>query len=127
MPAQTKGSEVLYYAQYDTAPPLRVCLKDGAGDPIDLTGLAVTITIVSATGQVDIERDACTIDPDQTSHADGGNRGFVNWEPGASDLAAIGSYNYSFEVTYLDATKQTIPPDRWLRLVVSSTLHGLEP
>jgi len=127
MPAQTKGSEILRYAQYDTAPDVRVRLRDGAGDAIDLTGLAVTITIISATGQVDLERQACTIDPDQTPEADGGNRGFVNWTPGESDLAAIGQYNYTFEVTYGNGTKQTIPPDRWLRLVVSTTLHGLEP
>ena len=134
MPAQTTGADTVYYVEFDTAPPLRACLKDGSGDPIDLTGSTVTITVAFAmprgsyyTSPRDqiIERSEVDVDPDQVE-----NKGFVSWTPepqGSSEegiLSPPGEFLYTFEVVYQDGGKQTIPANTYQTLIIKTPVGG---
>ena len=134
MPAQTTGADTVYYVEFDTAPPLRACLKDGQGDPIDLTGSTVTITVAFAmprgtyyTSPRDqiIVRSEVDVDPDQIN-----NKGFVSWTPepqGSSDegiLSPPGEFLYTFEVIYQDGSKQTIPANTYQTLIIKTPVGG---
>lgn len=134
MPAQTSGADTVYYVEFDTAPPLRACLKDGQGDPIDLTGSTVTITVAFAmprgtyyTSPRDqiIVRSEVDVDPDQVA-----NKGFVSWTPepqGSSDegiLSPPGEFLYTFEVVYQDGGKQTIPANTYQTLIIKTPVGG---
>ena len=136
-PAQTNQNKAEFYKTGDTAPPLRRCLKDGEGNPIDLTGTTVTISIANAMRQggfvlfprdIIVFEDPCVIDPDQTED---GNRGWVGWTPGeaysGTGFDRSGRFQYAFEVTYPDETHQTIPPNTWLPLVVQPKVGGPLP
>ncbi len=134
MPAQTTGADTVYYVEFDTAPPLRACLKDGQGDPIDLTGSTVTITIAFAmprgtyyTSPRDqiIVRSEVDVDPDQVN-----NKGFVSWTPEPQDsteegvLTPPGEFLYTFEVTYQDGGKQTIPANTYQTMIIKTPVGG---
>ena len=134
MPAQTTGADTVYYVEFDTAPPLRACLKDGQGDPIDLTGSTVTITVAFAmprgtyyTSPRDqiIVRSEVDVDPDQIN-----NKGFVSWTPepqGSSDegiLSPPGEFLYTFEVVYQDGGKQTIPANTYQTMIIKTPVGG---
>lgn len=112
MPAQTKGASVPQYTEGDTAPSLRACLKDGKGDPIDLSGAGVVINIAFVMPRATyytsprnriVENGPCIVDPDQVE-----NMGFVDWWPQPGDLSPPGEYLYQFGVTYQDGTYQTV-------------------
>ena len=131
-PAQTSAAGTVYYVEFDTAPPLRACLKDGNDDPIDLSGAAVTITVAftmprgtyytSPRDQI-VVRSPVTVDPDQVN-----NKGFVSWTPGAQGtddaLTPPGDFLYNFEVTYQDGTKQTIPPISYQTMHIQTPVGG---
>ena len=134
MPAQTSGADTVYYVEFDTAPPLRACLKDGQGDPIDLTGSTVTITVAFAmprgtyyTSPRDqiIVRSEVDVDPDQIN-----NKGFVSWTPEPQDsteegiLSPPGEFLYTFEVIYQDGGKQTIPANTYQTMIIKTPVGG---
>jgi len=132
MPAQTKSTGTVYYVEFDTAPPLRACLKDGSDDPIDLSGAEVTITVAftmprqtyytSPRDQI-VVRSPCVVDPDQVN-----NKGFISWTPGAQGeddaLTPPGDFLYNFEVTYQDGTRQTIPPISYQTMHIQTPVGG---
>lgn len=132
MPAQTRESTAVYYVEYDTAPDLRVCLKDGNDDPIDLTGSDVTITVAftmprgtyytSPRDQI-VKRSPCVVDADQVN-----NKGFVNWTPGAQGeddtLSPPGEFLYIFEVTYPNGTRQTVPNNTYQTMIIKTPVGG---
>lgn len=132
MPAQSSAAPTVYYVEYDTAPPLRACLKDGSGDPIDLTGAEVTITVAftmprgtyytSPRDQI-VVRSPVTVDPDQIA-----NMGWVSWTPGAQGeddaLTPPGDFLYNFEVTYQDGTRQTVPPISYQTMHIQTPVGG---
>ena len=132
MPSQVAGSTAVYYIEFDTAPPLRACLKDGQDEPIDLTGASVTISVAFAmprgsyyTSPRDniVHNSPVTVDPDQVE-----NTGFVAWSPGTvigtDALTPPGEFLYQFEVTYQDLTVQTIPPNTYLPMVIKTKVGG---
>ncbi len=132
MPAQTTAAEASYYSEFDTAPPLLVCLKDKFGEPIDLTGAEVDLNVAYARWshyyspfRRIIDQQPCVVDPDQT---EGGKRGVVRYFPGTVQgtdaMSPAGSFHMTFEVTYPDDTVQTIPPDTYLPLIIRSTVGG---
>ncbi len=134
MPAQTTSAGTVYYVEFDTAPPLRACLKDGQGDAIDLTGSTVTISVAfamprgtyytSPRRQI-IKRSPVVVDADQVT-----NKGFVSWTPepqGSSDqgiLSPPGEFLYTFEVIYGDGTRQTIPANTYQTMIIKSPVGG---
>ena len=121
MPSQSNPyPDVVYYAEGDTAPNLRVQLVDGAGVPIDLTGCIVAIDVAFSTWsfyyaphKALIVSDTCVVDPDQVA-----NTGYVDWVP--HDLTPAGNFSYTFSVTYPGGGVQTIPANRYLKLIVKS-------
>jgi len=131
MPAQTQASSAVYYSEFDTAPALRACLKDGQGNPIDLTGAAVTISAAFTmprgsyyTSPRDrmLDRSPCVVDPDQVT-----NTGFISWTPEnrpEDQLTPPGEFLYNFEVTYQDGGVQTIPPNTYLPMVIKTKVGG---
>lgn len=126
MPAQAPASQVAHYREGDTAPTLSRQLLDGAGNPIALTGLTVTITIAHAShdyyyspGERIVDRDPCVVDPDQIT-----NPGWVHWSPGTDMLSPPGSYSFSYEVTYLDGGRETIPQNTELPMIIRSRTGG---
>ena len=134
MPAQTAQGGTLYYVEYDTAPPLTACLKDGNDDPIDLTGAGVTISIAftmprgtyytSPRDQI-VLKSPCTVDPDQSED---GKRGWVSWTPGAKGtdytLSPPGEFLYTFQITYPDNTVQTVPANTYQTLIIRTPVGG---
>ena len=134
MPAQTSSAGTVYDVQFNTAPPLRACLKDGQGDAIDLSGSTVTITVAftmprgtyytSPRRQI-ITRSPCVVNPDQTN-----NKGFISWTPEPQDsedegiLSPPGEFLYTFEVTYADGGKQTIPANTYQTMIIKSPVGG---
>ena len=127
-PAQTVGSSAVYYSEKDTAPDLPAVLSDGAGEPIDLTGSSVTISIAysrysyyySPTRRI-VDRSPCVVDPDQIN-----NTGLVRWTPGDGDLSPPGQYLYYFQVTYPGGGVQTIPPNTYLPMIIRTPVGGQE-
>ncbi len=130
MPTQTASNVSTYYAELDTAPPLRVCLKDGDGDPIDLTGATVVINVAYARWshyyspfRRIIDQQPCAVDADQVN-----NKGFIAFTPGTTEgvdaMTPAGSFHMTFEVTYQDGGVQTIPPDTYLPLIIRATVGG---
>ena len=134
MPAQTSSAGTVYYVEFDTAPPLRACLKDGQGEAIDLSGSTVTISVAfsmprgtyytSPRAQI-ITRSPVDVDPDQVN-----NKGFVSWTPEPQDspnegiLSPPGEFLYTFEVTYQDGGKQTIPANTYQTMIIKSPVGG---
>ena len=129
MPAQLNQNKTQYYARLDTAPPLMRCLKGGSGEPIDLSGATVTISISYAMrsgGFVLFPRDLIVREKDcdildQTVEK---NLGWVSWTPDEGDLTPSGRFQYTFEVTYQDGTHQTVPPNTWLPMVIQPKVGG---
>jgi len=132
MPAQTTKAKTVYYVEYDTAPDLRVCLKDGDDEPIDLTGSEVTISVAFAmprgtyyTSPRDqiVKRSPCVVDADQVL-----NTGYVNWTPGEQGeddtLSPPGEFLYTFEVIYPGGGKQTIPANTYQTLIIKTPVGG---
>jgi hypothetical protein len=126
MPAQTQAALTQYYSEGDTAPPLRATLRDGAGDPIDLTTvLSVKIFIAysrptyyyNPTIRI-VDGAECIIENQVT------NRGEVRWEPQVGDLTPPGAFEYVFGITYGDGSFQTIPPNTYLPLIIRTPVGG---
>ena len=129
MPTQTASNVATYYSELDTAPPLRVCLKDGSGDPIDLTGAEVDINVAYARWshyyspfRRIIDLQPCVVQDQIT------DKGFVEFTPGTEEgvnaMTPAGSFHMTFVVTYQDGGVQTIPPDTYLPLIIRSTVGG---
>jgi len=127
MPAQTTANaKATYYSELNTAPPLEVCLKDGDGQPVDLTGATVVINIAYARYshyyspfRRIVNNGPCVVDPDQVLKT-----GFVKWTPQEGDLSPAGSFHYTFDVTFLDSSIQTFPPNTYLPMVIRTTVGG---
>ena len=136
MPAQTTKATTVYYVEYDTAPNLEVCLKDGDDNPINLLGSEVTISVAFAmprgtyyTSPRDqiVKRSECVVlqeadPPDLTLE------GWVSWTPGAQGeddtLSPPGEFLYTFEVTYPGGGKQTIPANTYQTLIIKTPVGG---
>lgn len=86
--------------QGDTSPSLRVTLKDGALNPIDLTGATVFFHMKSVSGELKVSTQAGIVD---------GASGIVQyiWTP--NDTDTVGTYYIEFEVTYADGSVETFP------------------
>lgn len=135
MPAQTTKSKTVYYVEFDTAPNLEACLKDGEGEPINLLGAEVTISIAfamprgtyytSPRDQIVKRSEVDIIDPLQT---DPDLIGWVSWTPGAQGeddtLSPPGEFLYTFEVIYPSGAKQTLPANTYQPLIIKTPVGG---
>lgn len=92
--------------QNDTRPYLDAQLLNTDNTPINLTGCAVRLFMVSISGgQVKVD-GVCAI----TDAINGKVRYY--WQVG--DTADYGDYKAEFEITFSDGSKQTIPNDGYL-------------
>ena len=132
MPAQTQSLETEYYVEFSTAPTLRKQLKDINGNPIDLTGSTVTISVAFAMPRGDyytsprdqiVLRSACVVDADQVA-----NMGYVDWTPGiqgADDaLTPPGDFLYTFEITDSGGGIRTVPTNTYYTLIILTPVGG---
>ena len=101
--------------QNDTAPSLRATLKNGSGTVIDLTNATVRFHM-KAVGETSVKVDAVANIVD----AEGG---IVQYNWGASDTDTAGSYYAEFEVTYGDATVETLPNNSNLSISIRAELN----
>ena len=131
MPAQTPVAVgTAYYSQNDTAPDLIRILKEGDGTPIDLTN-ATGVTILIGRQRdfhyyspypLVVDRDATVIDPDPTT-------GSVAWTPGTvrdvDQLYLPGTFDFLFEITWVDGTIQSVPAHTYETIVVTTKPGGI--
>ena len=124
MPAQTTAANTKYYGQNDTAPPLDDQLLDDDGNPLDLTGAEVYITIgwtkyshYYSPQRAIVDRASCTIEGDPTL-------GNVRWSPQAGDLEHPGSFDISYEIKYADDTVRTNPLPTYQHIFVRTPPGG---
>jgi hypothetical protein len=87
----------------DTYPPFRTRLLDGAGDPVSLSGATVRFIAPENNGQPKID-GAATPDADQVT-----NKGWVQYEPTATDTAEAGRFRCEWEVTFASGKVETFP------------------
>ena len=123
MPVQTSAAQVVYYAQFDTAPALVALLTDGAGNPVDLTGASVTIRIAYGRYSYFYSPTRAIVD-DFPCFVTDALAGEVEYRPAADHLDPPGEFQYTFEVTYPDLTRQTFPPNTYLPLIIRTRVGG---
>ena len=131
MPAQTSKGGTVYYVEYDTAPPLTACLKDGNDDPIDLTGSTVTISVAFTMPRgtyYDSPRDQIVLKDPVTVLDQSTDKGWVSWTPGIqgsdSALSPPGEFLYTFQITYPNGGTQTVPANTYQTLVIRTPVGG---
>ncbi len=103
-----------YMKSGDTAPALRVRLRDSDNDNVDVTGATIKCSIKHrSTGRVLVNEGTVTL---VTASA-----GLVEYEWAAGDLPVdiSGDCDVEFEVTYVDTTIETFPNNNGYKL----TLH----
>jgi hypothetical protein len=131
MPAQTTQGGTQYYVEYDTAPPLKACLKDGDDKPIDLTGSSVTISVAFTMPRgtyYDSPRDQIVLKSPCQVLDQNTQQGWVSWTPGAKGtdfaLSPPGEFLYTFQITYPDDTIQTVPANTYQTLIIRTPVGG---
>lgn len=94
------ATNAFYIKQNDTSPAYRVTLKDGNGDPVDVTAATIRFHMMDADGTVKVDAAGSIV----TAAS-----GIVEYEWSAADTDTVGTYRAEFEVTYSDGTIGTFP------------------
>jgi hypothetical protein len=89
-----------YIKQGNTRPFLVAQLVDDAGAPVDLTGSTVVFRMLNAAGTRVVNAAAVV---------DNALAGQVHYAWQSGDTATLGNYRGEFEITFPDATVQSIP------------------
>ncbi len=89
-----------FLKQNDTSPALRGTVKDGNGDPVDLTGATVHFHMRDTSGNVVIDAPATIITPAE---------GVLEYVWATGDTEAAGIFKAEFEVTFSDGSVATYP------------------
>lgn len=141
MPAQSTVANQEFYVENDTAPPLTRQLFEDDGEPIDLTGSEVTISIAftfprgsyytSPRDQI-VTRAPCVIVGDPTE-------GRVAYSPRAEgepddafppellfkhDMSPPGEYLYHFTITQSDGRSRHYPRQNYLPMRINAPVGG---
>ena len=106
----------------DTRPAFLVTLKDGNGNPINLTGCSVTFVMKSADAGDNVGpviTSAAAI-PSPTSS----NVGQVSYNWAAGDTYYAGNYWGEFKVNFTDGSVMTFPNTGYLGIVVWDDLEN---
>ncbi len=123
MPAQTTTRKTAYYAELDTAPPLRQRLENGDGTPINLTGHQVFITIAYRRWSFYYSPTKKIVD-DFEIDVEAGVNGWTNYNPAVGHLTPAGEFLYRYRILFTDARVQHVPPQSWLPMHISSPTGG---
>ena len=105
-----------YWKAHDTAPAIRVQLKDSSGANVDVTGGTVKFIMMAVGGGSPKVNATATI-------VDGPN-GIVSYTPISADTDTPGSYTAEWEVTYLSGAKQTFPDPGYNTVTVTADLNN---
>lgn len=105
-------SDVFTIKQNDTAPSITATLYDADGVVVDLTGASVTFHMRHKDGTVKVDAAAVVAN----------NSGIVRYDWIAADTDTVGRYNAEFEVTYGDASIETFPNGRYLRINIKDDI-----
>lgn len=104
------------WKQFQTAPQLTLCLQDGSGLPMNLTGATVTLrlsTLIGSTLQI--------AEPMTLSYAVGG---IVSYHFAPSDVAVAGTFSLEIEAVMANGDVLYFPSDGNVLFVISRALGG---
>lgn len=90
----------------DLYPPVETVLRDGNGDPVDLTGATVTFSM-TAYGESVRKVDGAAVTGDTGGALDA--TGVVEWHPTADDVDTLGTFKATWRVAYPSGKPQTFP------------------
>lgn len=102
-----------YMKQNDTHPKMLASLKDGDGDPIDLTNASVRFHMRTLSGTTVVNAVAAIVTA---------ATGLVRYDWQAADTANVGTYQAEFEVTYPDNTVETFPNSGYIRVQITDDI-----
>ena len=105
-----------FWKENDTSPGLEVILRDGKGNPVDLTGATVVLnTRLAPAGAVKINRG--------TMGAVGNAiNGRLIYNPTASDNDTAGTYEAEIEATFANGKIRTFPNDGYFTIQVTDDI-----
>jgi hypothetical protein len=95
----------------DTSPPARGTLKDGDGNPANLTDATARFLLRDAFTGLAILSEEADIDADPTS-----GRVSYPWQPGDTDIPGV--YRGEFEITFEDAEIESFPDGAYVDVVI---------
>lgn len=115
----------VWVKQGDTAPDLQAVLRDGAGNPVDINGAAVTFHLrpirdLTLTLSEPAEND-------QVDTGEDGSTGYVRyiWQEGDTDEA--GGYYAEWEVIFQNQQVETFPNDGYTTVAIVPELDAVTP
>jgi|SRR3990167_2311079 len=104
--------DTFYWKQNDTSPPLEVILRDGFGNPVDLTGATVKLyTRVKPAGTVKINGSAMGA----VGNAVNGRQSYT---PTAAQNDTAGTYEAEIQVTFGNGAVRSFPNDGYFTIKV---------
>jgi hypothetical protein len=107
----------------DTSPIVRAVLRDGADNPVDLSGAQGVRFLMRRQRGGLVVNEAATVD--QVGDGTDGTKGYVHYAWGAGETVEAGGFLGEFEVTFADAQVETFPNDGYLKIAVLSDLEGV--
>ena len=96
----------------DTSPALKVTVKDGAGNIIDLTNATAQLRLLDSLGTQVFLKDATVLSP--------GTNGQVQYSWGASDTVTAGEFIGDFKITLSGGSKISVPSDDYIKITILS-------
>ena len=105
-----------YIKQNDTQPAFQATLKDGAGDPINLTNATVRFQMR--------ESGADVLKIDAAASVISALSGIVRYTWGAADTNTAGFFDAEFVVTYSDNTVETFPNNEYITIRIEGDETG---
>jgi len=94
----------------DTNPPLKVTVKDGAGNIIDLTSATAKLRLLNSLGAQVFLKDAIVVSP--------GSSGQLQYDWVAADTVTAGEFIADFKVTLPSTAKLSAPSDDYIRVTI---------
>src|SRR4051812_9076051 len=109
-----------FIAQGDHGEPFRDVLKDDAGQPVDINGATVKLTVTSVGGGTPIINAAAAVN-DQVGDGSDGSKGKVHRVWQAGETAVDGLHLGRWTVTFGDGSVQTFPNGGYILIEISAT------
>lgn len=113
-----------YWRQGDTASDFTETLRDEDGNPVDIAGAAIHLTVTPIRGAAPIIDAAMT--PLQNGDGSDGSKGQVSYTPQPGDTAEPGDYLAAIIVTYSSGQVQTFPNAGYILLTITPTAAAQE-
>jgi hypothetical protein len=108
-----------YWAQGDTATAMPDVLRDAAGDPVDIAGATIELTLTPLRGGAPIVSGAGNAENDQVGNGSDGSKGAVHYDPQAGDTDAPGDYLGQWTATFAGGAVLSFPNAGYLLVTVT--------